>query len=144
MGTYTDLITNDEQSPMDPPKGETANAPAPKIKKMETTKKKLASKNAHMHANKHVVKQTSKRTSLQVTMHAYIQQYLNEKATQGFTFRYPPQLLEELEDVIYEVRKKHRQKLPKNTIAVLALAFVMKDYVENGEDSILYRALLAQ
>lgn len=144
MGTYTDLITNDKQPQVDPPKGETTKASAPKPKKTKSTKEKLARKHAHMHANKHVAKQISKRTSLQVTMHTYIQQYLNEKATQGFTFRYPPQLLEELEDVIYEIRKKHHQKLPKNMIAVLALAFVMKDYVENGEDSILYRALLAQ
>jgi hypothetical protein len=141
MGTYTNLVTNDTRPPVKPQKP--AAVPS-LVKEPGVVKPDVARNDAPVRASKHVRKQPTKRASVYRTMQVYIEQCLEEKATQGFTFRYPPQLLEELEDVIYEVRKQHRHKLAKNAIAVLALAYVIKDYLDNGEDSVFYRMLLAK
>jgi hypothetical protein len=73
-------------------------------------------------------------------MHATI----NEKATNSFAFRYPPEVLEKLEDVLHEIKKQHRRKLTKNVVAVAAMAFLLSDFEANGEESVLYQLLVEQ
>ena len=88
--------------------------------------------------------QTSKQASLQTSMQAYMQTTISEKATYAFTFRYPPELLDKLEDVLHGIKKQHRRKLTKNVVAVAALAFILSDFETYGEESMLYQLLIQE
>lgn len=136
MGLYTDLITKDEKKTTAQQQAKPVISSAPKTR----TRKNTTSKHTSKQTSTHVRKQTSKH----VTMRAYLEKLLTERASHSFTFRYPPDLLEELEDVVYEIKKKHRKRLPKNVVAVLALAYILKDYVENGDESVFYKILIGK
>ena len=75
-------------------------------------------------------------------MQANVQAYLSEKVDDIATFRYPVDLLEKLEDVIHQVRKQHHRKVTKQAVAVAALAFLLTDFEEYGEESVLYQLLI--
>ena len=81
----------------------------------------------------------SKQTSLQASMQAVLAQ----KATNAATFRYPAELLEDLEDAVHTIRKRHRRKLTKNEIAVAALLFLLRDFENCDRESVLYQLLIA-
>ena len=101
---------------------------------------KLASKQASKQISKLASLQASKQTSLQGSMQAM----LGEKAINAATFRYPAELLEDLEDTLHVIRKKHRRKLTKNEIAVAALLFLLSDFETYGQESVLYQLLIEQ
>ena len=77
-------------------------------------------------------------------MQANVQAYLSEKVDDIATFRYPVDLLEKLEDVIHKIRKQHHRKVTKQAVAVAALAFLLTDFEEYGEESVLYQLLIEQ
>ena len=93
---------------------------------------------ASMHARKHA----NMHATIQASMLANMQPYLSEKATNTFAFRYPPDLLEKMADVLYQIRKQHHRKLTKNAIAVAALTFLLTDFEIYGEESVLYQLLI--
>jgi hypothetical protein len=103
-------------------------------------------KQASLQESKHVSKKANKQTSLQTRKHASmqanVQAYLSEKVDDIATFRYPVDLLEKLEDVIHQVRKQHHRKVTKQAVAVAALAFLLTDFEEYGEESVLYQLLI--
>ncbi len=156
MGTYSKLV----QTPPTPDK-EAEPAPAPTPPKtsdtsiLATAKQEVKSVQASMQANKHASKRASthgekrvnkrenKRTSNHIDLHAQMLTLLEEKATNGYTFRYPPQLLEMLEDLLPAVRKRHQVKLTKNAIAVAAIVFLLSDYETFDAESVLYQLLIA-
>ena len=106
----------------------------PEQKKTENAEPKRASMHARKHATMH--------TNIQTSMHANMQPYLSAKATNSFAFRYPPDLLEKLADVLHQIRKQHHRKLTKNAIAVAALTFLLTDFEIYGEESVLYQLLI--
>ena len=115
-----------------PKKEVPVQSPAPKNR---ITKKQIKHKHekkvrASVHARKHV--------SMQVYMRAIIE----DKATNSFTFRYPPEVLNKLEEIIHQVWGKHSVKLTKNSIAVTGLGYLLWDFEENGNESILYKLLV--
>ena len=67
---------------------------------------------------------------------------LQEKATYGFTFRYPPDLMDLLEDVLHTLKKRHKVKVTKNAVAVAAFVFLLSDYETYGEESVLFQMLI--
>ena len=75
-------------------------------------------------------------------MHAYVQSALNERAPYSYTFRYPPSVLERLDATLDHIQRRFRRKLHKNTLPVLALAFLLWDYEANDTESILYQELV--
>jgi hypothetical protein len=83
-----------------------------------------------MQANKHT------------SMHAYMQSILSEKATYSFAFRYPPEILDKLEDIIHFARTNNRTKLTKNSLAVAALSYLLWEFETKGENSTLYQILI--
>ena len=85
---------------------------------------------ASVHARKHV------------SMQAYMRAIIEDKATNSFTFRYPPEVLNKLEEIIHQVWGKHKVKLTKNSMAVTGLAYLLWDFEENGKVSILYKLLV--
>ena len=147
MGLYTDLISDKQSAPA--PQQQAQPAPPQKsqsqatVKQQSTHARKQARKLVSKHKKVLARKQTSTQASVHVTMRAYLDKILSERATHGFTFRYPPELLDQLEDLLYAVKKKHKTKLPKNAVAVMSLAYILKDYLENGDESVFHRVFIA-
>jgi hypothetical protein len=57
------------------------------------------------------------------------------------TFRFQPQELEELDEVAAQIARTTGAKLSKNDVVRLALNWLLVDYKENGERSVLGRVL---
>ena len=74
--------------------------------------------------------------------------YLDVKPTDQQNFNYPPGAIEELEKIVLDLKAKLRKtnrrprwSATKTTIYILAVLFILWDYKENGEDSILHKAI---
>lgn len=114
-----------------PKKDVPVQSPTPKKKVAQKTNKSKEKKvHASVHARKHV------------SMQAYMRAIIEDKATNSFTFRYPPEVLHKLEEIIHQVWGKHKIKLTKNSMAVTGLAYLLWDFEENGRESILYKLLV--
>lgn len=50
--------------------------------------------------------------------------------------------MEELDEVIYKIKRTYRQTLSKNEIFVLALAYVMRDFKHNATRSLVFKELI--
>lgn len=81
------------------------------------------------------------RDSMTAEQFSYILACLAEKATQKTTVRLPAGLLERVEELIYEAKKKHRLRLSMNAIFVATLAFFCQEFENSGEQSALYQEL---
>ncbi len=145
MGTYSKLVQTkppssekEETQVVSESLTEKSATPPPSIPTTEKQESLLAS----MQANKHASKRASKRANKHVNLHDQTLALLAEKATYGFTFRYPPELFDLLEDILHTIRKRHKVKLTKNAIAVAAIVFLLSDYDAFGEESVLYQLLI--
>lgn len=73
---------------------------------------------------------------------AFVSRFLTTKSIVHTTFRYPTELLEKLDQVQYEIKTRHKKKITKNSILVAALAYMLWDLEELGQESILYKLLV--
>jgi hypothetical protein len=139
MGTYSKLVQT-SPAPDKEAEPESVSIPekTPDPNMHSTEKQEVESIHASMQANK----LASKLASKHVDLHDHMLTLLEEKATYGYTFRYPPQLLEMLEDLLPTIRQRHQVKLTKNAIAVAAIVFLLSDYETFGEESVLYQLLI--
>ena len=132
-------------SPDEPPKQQTGQKPAePALPMQEKPAQEKPAEEETLHASMHARKHANMHATIQTSMHANMQPYLSAKATNSFAFRYPPDLLEKLADVLHQIRKQHHRKLTKNAIAVAALTFLLTDFEIYGEESMLYQLLIKQ
>ena len=60
------------------------------------------------------------------------------------TFRYSIEELDFVRDVVYEAEVKYKTKLDKNDVVRIALEWLMTDYQQNAEDSLLARILASK
>ena len=149
MGTYSKLL-HDQAT--DKKANKEANLPADnKVNKLEhlpgdkpvsNLKSKHTDKLATKQANKDPGKVANQIYDQQPTLSATLAGWLQEKPTLACTFRYPPDLVEAIEDMLHEVKKKYRVKLTKNTIGVTAIVCLLADYENAGDDSMLHRLLI--
>lgn len=72
----------------------------------------------------------------------YVTAFLQAKAINKTTLRYPPSLMGELEDVLYQIKKTHGVALSKNEVFVLALAHILWDFKHNASRSLLFQKLI--
>ena len=132
--------------PDEPSKQQTEQKPAEPalpIKEKPSQKKPAKEETKEtLHASMHARKHANMHATIQTSMHANMQPYLSAKATNSFAFRYPPDLLEKLSDMVHQIRKQHHRKLTKNAIAVAALTFLLTDFEIYGEESVLYQLLI--
>jgi hypothetical protein len=129
--------------PDEPPKQQTEQKPAePALPMQEKSAQEKPAKEETLHASMHARKHANMHATIQTSMHANMQPYLSAKATNSFAFRYPPDLLEKLADMLHQIRKQHHRKLTKNAIAVAALTFLLTDFEIYGEESMLYQLLI--
>ncbi|MBZ0320115.1 MAG: hypothetical protein K8L91_27125 [Anaerolineae bacterium] len=97
-----------------------------------------ASKIAGMPPSKNVDFLSSKNARMQ----DFIGTLLALKNTKNTNFRYPPELLEKIDDLEYEVKKRTGKKLKTTDILVCAVGYLIWDYEQHGADSILERNLV--
>ncbi len=112
MGIYSDLAKKQ------PP------TPEPKLEKVEPNASKLASKKTSKIASKQVIKQTT------------AGEFLKMKPIQSGGFRYPPALLENIDDFVYQIKKEHKVKITKNSLAVLGISDLLEEYSKKGNPAL--------
>jgi hypothetical protein len=66
------------------------------------------------------------------------------KATNAATFRFPPDLLEKLAEIEYQLHKSHKIKTTKNMIVVGALALLLYEFEGKATESNLYQFLIRE
>ena len=150
MGTYSKLVqsqpvTNNADMAEDLPVSKQADnheaMPASQI--ASNNSEKVASQSTSKHADKPARKLAEKLINPQLSLPAEYLDWLQEKPTQACTFRYPPDLVEAIDDVLHAIRKQHRVKLTKNAIGVAAIVYLLAEYETGGVNSALYRLLIA-
>jgi hypothetical protein len=88
--------------------------------------------------------QASNVASKQANLLAKMKEMGRLKATNAATFRFPPDLLEKLEEIEYQLRKEHKIKATKNIIVVGALAMLLYEFEDKATESNLYRYLMGE
>jgi hypothetical protein len=102
--------------------------------------RKIASKKESLQERKLDRLQESKKESFL----AFLRSQLEVKPNSVVSFRYPEDLLDRLEQIQYAVRQQSRKKLTKNAILIAALAFLLWDYEQHDQESILYKHLVVE
>lgn len=124
--------------------------PAEPEKKEKEIESVQARKNARTHAPKHAPKRAEKdepkEARIDASVRALIEKELKrssliKKHLSSSTFRFRPDELEELNQTVEEINKGAEQKISKNDVVRLALNWLLKDYEENKEKSMLARVL---
>lgn len=119
------------------------------LKKKESKHERLnASKQERMKERVKVRKNESKhermRESGPANFPVFLRPLLEMKAVRPLSFRYPHELIEQIEEIKYAIRKRHGKKVTKNAILITALAFILWDYEQHGKDSTLFKNIVAQ
>lgn len=97
--------------------------------------------NTPQNASKQASLQTNNIASKQASLLVKMKDLGRLKATNAATFRFPPDLLEKLEEIEYRLRKDHKIKATKNIIVVGALAMLLCEFEEKAAESSLYQFL---
>ena len=124
MGIYDELTKLDNPAPT-PDKDAQRNARKRKITKKKSTKQEI--------------KQSSNQENKLTSLHDYMQSFTRQKPSALATFRLSPNLLEKLDEVQYEAKKRHKIKLTKYLLVTVALGILFWDYEQKGKESHLYR-----
>jgi hypothetical protein len=88
--------------------------------------------------------QASNIANKQASLLAKMKEMGRLKATNAATFRFPPDLLEKLEEIEYQLRKEHKIKATKNIIVVGALAMLLYEFEDKATESSLYQYLMGE
>ena len=148
-GTYTKLRElNKSKSPAQAK--ETAKERATRNSQKSSGRNKTSNKGASKKARKIERKNESLQEYKKERLLAFIAKFLEMKSTDTTSFRYPEDLIDNLDEVQYKTKtltkkrlgKGAAKKVTKNAILVTALGFVLWDLIENGEKSILYKQLV--
>jgi hypothetical protein len=68
----------------------------------------------------------------------FLKPFLGMRSAGMVSFRYPQDLMDAMAEAQYQIRKRYKVKLTKNAILVAALAYMLWDFEQNGEESLLY------
>jgi hypothetical protein len=150
MGTYTELLKLDKEKtkPKASSKSPTAKKKSAKPKKAKKiAKQKKEIKNSrYLERNQEIYLDIKKSRFLD-----YATPFLDAKPTDQQNFNYPPGAIDELEKIVLDLKAKVRKKnrrprwnATKTTIYILAVLFILWDYQEKGEDSILHKAIFEE
>jgi hypothetical protein len=123
-----------------PKKSAPAAPPAEERKKERILSSKQVSKNARKQGST----QESREVLESATIEARLIVSLQNPTLKANTFRYTQQELDFIRDIVYEAETKHGVKLDKNDIARLGLDWLMEDWKERKQDSLLARILTSK
>lgn len=76
------------------------------------------------------------------SIHDYVDTLLKARATNKTTLRYPLALMNDLDEVVYQIKRTYGVVLSKNEIFVLALASTMHDFKRQASRSLIYTKLI--
>jgi hypothetical protein len=86
----------------------------------------------------HAQEQTSEQVPVEQKLREKI---LTKRHLSSFTFRFQPEELEALDQVTDELNEHRPQKTSKNDVVRLAVNWLLKDYEENQDGSLLAKVL---
>lgn len=134
MGTYSKLV----QSPP------TVIPAQPSEQKKSSRTRALAGNGRSLatNADKEATPSVSVSPKKQVVPAVLASRTTVTKATLPTTFRYPQELLEQLNDTLYDLRKRHKVKITKTDVVVGALNHLLADYAKRRSRSTLYRLFI--
>ena len=115
-----------------------------KQEKPEKKDELLTSKQVSNKVSKQVITQVSKEEVKKESIEERLLASLQNPNLKANTFRYTQEELDFIRDIVYEAETKHRVKLDKNDIARLGLGWLMEDWKERKEDSLLARILTSK
>src|SRR5690606_16449962 len=76
-------------------------------------------------------------TSQNVRLLDFVASYLKLKNDTLIAFRYPQVVLDKLDELEFELKKKAGKRVPRTTVLVTAIASLLWDYQKNGDNSTL-------
>jgi hypothetical protein len=119
--------------------------PAKDDEKASASQKVNASTQERALTNKQVKGRERKQESLQASVEETIEDRILAALVSAHikpnTFRYSMQELDFIRDVVYEAEVKYQTKLDKNDVVRIVLEWLMNDYQEEVEGSLLARIL---
>jgi len=117
-----------------------SKAPKEKAKKVQTSKRVRT----RQRTQRRKPASTSTRTDVQVharTLEALKRAILSKKHLSSFTFRFKAEELETLDRITEELNDGLEQKVSKNDVVRLSLRWLLHDYEQNKQASVLARVL---
>ena len=83
-------------------------------------------------------------TSQNVRLLDFVSIYLELKNETLMGFRYPQALLDKLDELEFDLKRKYGKRVPRTTILVTAIAFLLWDHKKNGDASTLAQVMQTQ
>ncbi len=80
----------------------------------------------------------------QATNPGYMRSVLESRSLKPLTLRFPPELWEKLDEVLYYIKRRFKRKLTKNEVIMLSVALLLKDFDERDLESELYQLLVVK
>ena len=137
MGIFSELMNQPSTSVATPSLPDASKTAAEVVSGVSEPKPKQNTPNASNIARQ----QTSKLDSNNASKLS-VEYILRQKPLETQGVRFPSELVELMEDVINDIRKKYKQRLNKQEICVTAVSDLLVEYQEKGESSSLYKYLL--
>jgi hypothetical protein len=102
--------------------------------------------NVRKRTSGHVHKRTSGQADMQTSGHLswsdFWKLYLDDKGAAKETFRLPPDLIETIGNLPFQIKMAHKVKVSKKDLVTLALSYLIWDYEKNGNESLLFKHLI--
>ncbi len=102
--------------------------------------------NVRKRTSGHVHKQTSGQADMSAGGHVnwpdFWKQYLDDKGAAKETFRLPPELIDLIDNLPFQIKMTHQVKISKKSLVALALSYIVWDYEKNGKESLLFKHLI--
>lgn len=80
--------------------------------------------------------------SATLSLEDIVKDFIDKKASYATSFRFPKELLDELEVELFQLKRTSSVKLSKTEFIVFGLAFVLADLKKNREHSLIYKYLI--
>jgi hypothetical protein len=127
-----------DASPPDEPGVEASSPPEARPDSPPEVSEVRASARARTHARSDASTSAGVRTTMRIELHKKLQA---KQRLASYTFRFRPEELDELEQVLGEIEGLVGQKPSKNDLVRLALLWLLADYRENTDVSVLIQVL---
>ena len=144
MGTYSKLlnIEKEAESKTDTPSPNPIRKKKPPVKKTQPVSKSID-------------KSRNKEKNTEINQEIKISRFLDfaapvldEKPTHMQSFNYPSFVVDLLDDLIHDLKSKERKekkkpkwRATKTTVFILAILFLVWDYKDSKEESVLHKAI---
>lgn len=114
-------------------------SPTPKTQEEKKPEESVKARtDANAHARTHTRMDVSTKSDLAESLHRKLQQ---KHHLSSYTFRYRLEELEALRKLDEKFEKSHPNKMSKNDLVRIGVNWLLEDYEQNGEKSILARIL---